>query len=138
MNQDIVHSNVQVFHKHLTMNILKSAESNIPKTKPYSKPYVPWWNKNCEIAVRNRKHAYNRVRKTRHPTDIIVFKQTRAITKHTIFKAKTEACRNYSSSFKSNTKLSEVWRTLKQFSLQDSFFSIFENDFENEWQSWKN
>ena len=68
-------------------------------------------------------------------TDIIVYKQTRAIAKRSIFKAKTEAYHNYCSSFKSNTKLSEVWRTLKQFSLQDSFFSIFENEIE--WQSWK-
>ena len=56
-------------------------------------------------------------------TDIIVFKQTRAIAKRTIFKAKTEAWHNCRS-INHNTKLSETWCTLKEFSSQELSYSI--------------
>ena len=77
-----------LFYYRLSSTIFSIAERTIPTTKPYGKLSVPWWNKNCQIAINNKKHALNRMLKTRHPTDIVTFKRASAKAKKIVNEAK--------------------------------------------------
>ena len=59
------------------------AKRTIPITKPFNKVTVPWWSKACEIAINNKKHAFNRMKGTRDPVDIVIFKRACANAKLT-------------------------------------------------------
>jgi len=49
--------------------ILLEATAPIPQTKFSEKLSVPWWNAECDRAIKNKKHAFNRMNRTRSQTD---------------------------------------------------------------------
>ena len=49
---------------------------------------VLWWSKAYEILINNERHAFNRMKRTRDPLDIVIFKRARAKAKLTLNKAK--------------------------------------------------
>jgi len=91
-------------------------EASIPQSKNYHKISVPWWNKECALAVKNKKHAFNRMRRTRRSIDMLIFKRRRAVAGKVILAAEQQSWRNYYTAINSNTKLPMVWRTIKNFS----------------------
>ena len=70
-------------HHHVISTIKAIADRTIPKTRPFNKVSVPWWNKPCYIAVCSKKHAFDRMMRTCDSQDII-YKRTRADTKKAI------------------------------------------------------
>ena len=60
-------NNINQFYSKLTSTILKSASKAMSKTKTVCKLGVPWWNEDCKIAAKFRKHAFYRMKiKTNH------------------------------------------------------------------------
>ena len=55
------------------------AKRTIPSTKPFNKVTVTWWSKACEIAINNKKRAFNQIQRTRDPLDIVIFKRAKAM-----------------------------------------------------------
>jgi len=39
-------------------SVREAAQEAIPQSKASHKITVPWWNKQCDIAVKNKKHAF--------------------------------------------------------------------------------
>ena len=115
-------TDTHLFYDRLSSTIFSIAERTIPITKPYGKLSVPWWNKNCQIATSNKKHALNRMLKTRHPTDIVIFKRARAKTKKIVNETKQSCWQNYCSSISSNAKLGLIWSTVRKFTRQQTSF----------------
>jgi len=58
-------------------SVQEAALEAIPQSKRSIKIAVPWWNKQCDVAVRNKKHAFNRMKRTWLLRDIIIFKRCR-------------------------------------------------------------
>ena len=88
INHSLISADVHDFHNNITSTIMDIAKRTIPTTKPFSKVTVPWWSKACEIAINNKKHAFNRMKRTRDPLDIVIFKRARAKVKLTLNEAK--------------------------------------------------
>ena len=74
ITMNLFSTDTQLFYYKFTSTIFSIAERTIPTTKPHSKLSVPWWNKACQVAINNKKHALKRMLKTRNPTDILIFK----------------------------------------------------------------
>jgi len=70
------------------MSVREAALEAIPQSKRSIKIAVPWWNKQCGIAVKRKKHAFNRMKWTWLLSDIIIFKRCRAKAQRLIFEAK--------------------------------------------------
>ena len=70
----------------------------------------------CDRAIKNKKHALNRMKCTRSQTDIIIFKRCRAIARRTVLAAKETSWRHYCSGITNNAKLAKVWQTTAKFS----------------------
>jgi len=79
-------------------SILQAATASISQTKYSEKISVPWWNVECDRAIKNKKHAFNRMKRTRSQTDIIIFKRCRVKARRTILAAKETFWRHYCSS----------------------------------------
>ena len=115
LNETLVSTDVERFSAQVTNTLFSVASSTIPVTKATDRPTVPWWNAACANAIKARTCAFNRMKRTRHPTDIIVFKRLRAKARQTILKAKQDAWEDYCSSITNNAKLANVWRVVKKF-----------------------
>jgi len=63
----------------------------IPQSKRSIKIAVPRWNKQCDIAVKNKKHPFNRIKRTWLLLDIIIFKRCRAKDRRVILEAKSSS-----------------------------------------------
>ena len=58
------------------------------------------------------------------PENVITFKRTRYNSKRTIFEAKTNHWQSYCSSLDCNSKLGQVWKTIKSFTGQAKTYRI--------------
>lgn len=103
-----------------------AVEASIPKTKPCSagKSPVPWWTDKCSEAVREKKVALNRLKRTALPSDYINFKKKRAEARKIIKTAKKCSWESYCSSITSKTSPSEVWNKVKSISKANCFRGI--------------
>ena len=70
-----ISTEVHDFHNNLTSIIIDIARRTIPTTKPFNKVAVLRWSKACEIAVYNKKHAFNRMKRTSDPPDSVISKR---------------------------------------------------------------
>lgn len=95
--------------------ILEAAEQSIPKTsgKPW-KYRTPWWNKECQEALKNSKRAFNRYK--RHPSTFneCEYKRLRAITRKTFKESKRISWINFVSQLSRFAPMSEIWDKLKK------------------------
>jgi len=97
-------------------SVREAALEGIPQSKRSIKIVVPWWNKQCDIAVKNKKHAFNRMKRTWLLRDIIIFKRYRAKAPRVILEAKSSSWRQFCTSLTSTINLSKVWKVIKSFS----------------------
>jgi len=95
--------------------ILEAARAAMPQTKYTGKISVPWWNATCDPAIKKKKHALNRMKRTRGPIDILIFKRCRANARRVILEAKQSSWANFNNALTSNSKLSTVWNVIKKF-----------------------
>jgi len=120
INQGLISNSIHDFYRNLISTIFDIATRTIPITKMNDKISVPWWNKSCEVAVKNKKHAFNRMMRTRDPQDIIVFKRARAKAKVVLNDAQKATWQNYCSTLSTTTKLGQVWTTINKFKRQQT------------------
>ena len=134
ITMNLFSTDTQLFYYRFTSTIFSIAERTIPTTKPHSKLSVPWWNKACQVAINNKKHALKRMLKTQNPTDILIFKRARAKAKKILNEEKNSCWQNHCSSISLNTKLGQVWSTVRRFSRQQNsshFPSLQQNGITN-------
>jgi len=72
-------------------SVREAALEAIPQSKKYLKIAVPWWNKQCDVAVKKKKRAFNRMKRTWLLSDIIIFKRCRARAGSVILEAKSSS-----------------------------------------------
>jgi len=45
-------------------SVREAALEAVPQSKKSLKVAVPWWNKQCDVPVKKKKHAFNRMKRT--------------------------------------------------------------------------
>ena len=96
-------------------SVREAALEAIPQSKRSIKIAVPWWNKQCDIAVKNKKYAFNRMKRTWFLRDIIIFKRRRSKARRVILEAKSSSWRQFCTSLTSPTNLSSLKGNKKLF-----------------------
>ena len=105
---------VNSYNEMLTNIIIKMANKYIPKIKNLSKNPVPYWNDDCNIAIKERKKAKRKVIRSKLPQDYIEYKKKKAIAQKIIKQSKKEYWQNYCNSLNNNSNLNQIWRTVKK------------------------
>jgi len=90
------------------VSVREAALEAIPQSKRSLKIAVSWWNKQCDIAVKNKEHAFNRMKRTWLSRDIIIFKRCRVKARRVLLEAKSNSWQQFCTSLTSNTNLSKV------------------------------
>ena len=72
---------------------------------------VPWWTREIDAAIREKKRSLNRFK--RYPTQLNIDKRAHAKARRLIVLAKTRSWEAYISSVTSETPISDVWRRVR-------------------------
>ena len=94
--EEVYSDNVNIFLDKLTKKILDRAELAIPATssRPRKRKSVPWWNKECDKVVQDRKKAIYKLKKHPNPGNIEILKQAEINSKQVILEAKKQIGQN--------------------------------------------
>lgn len=104
----------------------------IGKTTFFNKKHpLPWWNPECETAIRQSKTAFNKMKRNKTQENIINFKKLRAKARFTIKKSKTESWNQFVSTITNTTPLSTVWNKVKKIQGKNSFTEITHLTYKN-------
>jgi len=108
-NQSEIDSIVTKF----TNIILDAANFTIGlKTYQNTKKTVPWWNKECQEAIKTYKKSLNKYKKTKSTIDHIQLKKNRAIARFITKKYKTLSWQNFTSTIKHKIPSSIIWNKI--------------------------
>lgn len=111
------------------LNELK--ERCIPVLKPKLGKSVipaPWWNEECEQAVKCSKLALLNYRNTLTIETYIEYKRLDALKKRIIKEAKKDSWRKLCESFNRNTPMSTIWNYMRKFKRIYTDKNIYRND----------
>lgn len=99
----------------LSSILVHAAEQTIPKVKGGGRrKVVPWWNKECSMAVRSRNKAFRILRQTLLPATVLDYQRKRVQARKIIKQAKKKYWRTYCSTIEKESQLGEVWGMLKK------------------------
>lgn len=90
----------------------------IPKTRPYSqrKSPVPWWSKSCDDAIKDKKRALNKLKRSGASDDYIDFKKKRAKARQVVKDAKRKHWHDFCGGISSGTPTKIIWDKIKSIS----------------------
>lgn len=95
--------------------ILQAAEQSIPSSQGEGgRKNPPWWNDECWRAIRKRKTAWTRYRRTVTLRNLLRFKQARAEAQRTIRRSKRESWQNFIESINSKVSVTEAWNKINR------------------------
>lgn len=87
--------------------------STIPlRQEPRTRMLVPWWNKECDQAVRSRNTAYKRLRTFPMLVNVMEYKQLRAVARTVIKDAKRNSCREFCGMLGPETPVWHLWSAI--------------------------
>ena len=97
--------------------ILNAALESIPyKGVPKERVIVPWWNSDCDKAVKKRNEAFRELRRNVSLENVIYFKQCRASARRTIKEAKNNCWRTFCGTLGPETPVKQVWARIHRMS----------------------
>lgn len=100
-----------ISYTKFTTNLFETGERIFKRTKGILNPKYtkPWWNDECEEAVKNRHHAKNVFKRHPTPDNLINLRRLEAIAKKTTKRAKQESFKKFCDSINSFTPTGKVW-----------------------------
>ena len=117
LNDSLVNENLDKFYENIINAILSAADASIPKSRcGFRSKKVPYWNEQCDQAVRARKEAERKMIKTKNLDDCIKYRETKARAQKTLKQSKRDYWESYCNSLTNDTKLSSVWKMAKKMS----------------------
>ena len=104
-------------YDYFAENVLRSANSSIPKTKGKPRrPTVPWWNKTCGILRRITRKTYKKYKSSGTTQAKIIYQRAMAKQRKYFKKVKRDSWIYYINGINSKTPSILVWRKIRKLS----------------------
>lgn len=114
MEIDIDQTQINLIIEKFSNIILEAANKTIGKTNTIKKnKTVPWWNNECDKAIKNYKKSLNKFKKTKSLDDHINLKKARAQARFITKRSKTESWHKYTNSINTIISSTEMWKKIK-------------------------
>nr|CAH7756748.1 unnamed protein product [Callosobruchus chinensis] len=103
----------------------QAAHKHIGKTKHLrTRNPVPWWNEDCEEAIRASKQALSKLKRIRTQENLEDLRHKRARARLITKKSQRDSWQKFVSSIDSSTPSAVVWRKIKSISGNPSHWNI--------------
>jgi ribonuclease HI len=114
---DICEGGIEQNYRDITNILYLAADASIPLNKSSNKPIKsrPWWDPECDEAIRKRKEAMREYKKSRTDENFLNAKKFQAKAKKLLRKKKREGWQKFCSSLSPNSHPSNVWRMIRCF-----------------------
>jgi exonuclease III len=112
LNANITQEHIDSIVNVFSNTILKAANIGI-KPRNNKHKTTPWWNSECNNAIRKYKQALNRFKKTKDPSDHILLKKSRAEARYITKTSKTQSWKNFTSTINHKIDPSAVWNKIQ-------------------------
>ena len=109
-------TNTEKMNSNITNSLISAAENSIPRSRNMGKQPVPWWNNDCERAIRRKRAAYLKMIRSFKIEHVIAFKRRRSECRCTILNAKRQYWRDFCTSLDMKPNVSKVWRIARSLS----------------------
>ena len=97
--------------------MLDAAYSCIPTTSGKQRRHpVPWWNKECFLAIKAKKVAFRRLDKFPTVENLLNYNRERAKTRRVVKESKRRSWNEYVTSINYSTPSTTVWKKIKSIS----------------------
>ena len=106
---------------NMTKCIIDAAQKTVPQKSGRGKYNCPWWTEECKEAIRTRKRALNRFRRSHSNIQLLEYKQAKAKARQIIRKAKKESWYRLLHMFNHTTPIRELWDVIKRFTKKERF-----------------
>lgn len=114
---DVQFESIDLLVENFSKNIIESARSTIPmSSESITKRKVPWWNSDIANAIKHRKTALRRFKRSPTIDNLIEFKRLRARTVHLIKKSKLKSWHDFVSTLNIQTSYQDAWRKVQSIS----------------------
>lgn len=105
------------FNNSLSEVILNAAVEAIPcRGAPKERVIVPWWNRDCDKAVKERNRAFRTLRRNVTQENVIYYKQCRASARRIIKEPKRTCWRRFCGTLGPDTPTKHVWARIHRMS----------------------
>lgn len=102
--------------------ITEAAKQAIPQTTgKVMKRQVPWWNEECTNAIKEKKRAFRKFKKSKTIENCISYKKARAKARLTLKTTMVQSWQQFTSSITNKTAISEVWHKVKIISGSNTY-----------------
>lgn len=116
---------IDKINQKVSTAIIKAAQETIPKsTGKNRKKSVPWWDKNCEMAIKGKNRAFKQLKKQHNLETLVQYRKAQAIVRKTVKTAKRMFWWKYCSSIGRETALARVWGMIRKMNGNKSKYEI--------------
>lgn len=106
---------VDVFNKEICKVLQSTAEEVIGKRKAGTRrKAMPWWNEECNEAIKRRNKALKRVRRSLNFNDLVSYKRAQAIVRRVIRTSKRNYWREFCNRIGEDIEISELWNMIRK------------------------
>lgn len=105
-------------------SLVNLAQACSPPSKPSARRLVPWWNKSCLLALRNRRKALRKVQRNPTTENLIHFRRMRAIARRTFKQSRLQSWHSYVSRLSPQTPTRQIWNMIRALEKKNSFHVI--------------
>src|SRR6218665_3351484 len=122
--ESVSNENLEQYCSNLISSI-HAADSSIPKTRGSlrTKP-VPYWNRECDEAVKNRKAAEKEMLRTKELDDQAKYREMKDKAQRVIKQAQQDYCEGYCNTLTNDSKSSSVRKMAKRMSGTNSHYGV--------------
>ncbi|KAB0797694.1 hypothetical protein PPYR_08687, partial [Photinus pyralis] len=115
VNHEVSSENINEILEDFTRIIQEAAIKHVKKTSAlvHHTP-VPWWNAECDEAVKRSKHQFNYYKRHKTKENLILFKKARARARYIIKKSKKESWQKFTLKINHQTPISTVWKKIRR------------------------
>eukprot|EP00662_Eupelagonemidae_sp_cell21_P016992 gene16992-43269_t len=107
--QDFGSGDVEKMSRSLTNAVIRAARAHVPRGTRQGKPAKFWWCPEAEAAVKKRKEARKRAKRSGRPEDIREWKREERRCKYTIRKLKSDAWKEFCGTLDRLSDDRKIW-----------------------------
>ena len=101
-----------------TSSLIEISKECIPRTSTNPNKRNPWYNDDCKEAIKQRKKALSKFKRSQNTYNFNDIKEFRAKARRTIKLSKRKSWRSYVSKINHKTPIKKVWDMIRKNSLK--------------------
>ena len=124
-------NNINKVIENFNSIISKAADLSIPNIKiKTGRTQVPWWNDQCEAALKASKHAFNRYKKHNTITNKIEHNKRKAILRKTLKDTKKNYWLQFTQTLNAQTPSTVIWKNIRriQGKIKSNRITVLKNE----------